>query len=118
MHYLKRVALTVLAGLVASTVFSTPSNAISGGEILKMCVDFPGGDSPRQCRLYIQSMIGFVNSDDPTVNPKGKLCIGEQVPLDEVVKVINEWLSAHPNLHDTAGYDATYGALAQRYRCN
>lgn len=114
---LGRGVMTMLAVSLFAFPHATPSWAVTGGEIVGMCKDFPDGPTARSCELYVRSMIEFVNSGDKLVSPKGRLCVGENVPISEVVSKINAWLAAHPELHEAKGYDATFGALAQEYKC-
>lgn len=94
-----------------------PSAALTGGELAEYCAGYPTGGRPALCELYVSSGRDFVNSDDRMENPRGKLCIPTDTSIGELIKVVNDWLDSHPELHAKSGYDATYGGFAKAYRC-
>ncbi len=106
----------LLAALFVLPAFGTLW-AATGGDIAEECANYPNSSRPNTCRLYVYGMIEFVTSDDAIVNPKGRLCIGKDVPVAEIIALVNEWLAEHRELHSKSAYDATYGALAQKYGC-
>ena len=112
-----RLLLTALLALPALGALWAQTPGTTGGEIAEECANYPNSSRPNTCRLYVSSMIEFVTSDDATENPKGRLCIGKDVPVAEIIALVNEWLAEHRELHSKSAYDATYGALAQKYGC-
>lgn len=102
---------------MAASAASAQSPVLSGKEVLEMCTDYPNGKFSKNCELYVSSMIEFANSSDKETNPRGRLCVGSDVPVAEVVSEITQWIQAHPELHGKSAFDASYGALARKYRC-
>jgi hypothetical protein len=117
MNVVIRLLLTVMIAVPALEGSLAQVAGTTGGEIASDCADYPDSARPNTCVLYVASLVEIVRMDDKSGNPRGRLCIGEDVPIAEVIAVVNEWLAAHPEVHAMTAYDAAYGALAKKYQC-
>ena len=118
MMYRRPQALILLSLFVAALVFMpAPSHAVTGSELLEHCRNYRERPDKNLCDLYVSSLVTFVTSSDKLTNPRGKLCIGPDVPMANVVATITAWLSKNPTLHAEDGYKSVYDGLAQKYRC-
>lgn len=105
--------LAIMAALVAG--HAAPAAAATGAEIKEMCAPYPDGDNVT-CAGYVSALAEIVDHDDPSTNPKGKLCVGD-TPVADLVAQTNRWLAAHPELLSQSAYDAVYGGLAAKFAC-
>ena len=105
------------AALLLCAVVASPTYAATADEVLKGCKNFPDSKMPRTCEAYFIEAIRFVNSDDPLANPKGKLCVGEEVPIADIINLVVEWIEQKPSRRSFSLFDAMHQALAPKYRC-
>ena len=115
--YGKRLGSLIFLGAILLLLPTSYVRADNGAEIAKMCADYPNGNTPQLCEMYVTSTVEFVTSDDLDINPNGKLCIAQDTPNSELISQLNSWLSSHPELLSQGMYDATYDAFAQKYKC-
>ena len=113
----KNLNFFIMFGAISMLLPTSYGRADTGAEIAKMCADYPNGDSPQLCELYVNSAVDFVTSDDRDVNPNEKLCIAQDTPRSELISQLNSWLSSHPELLSKSIYVATYDAFSQNYKC-
>lgn len=92
-------------------------HAATAEEALKGCRGFPDAERPNTCRAYFLTILDYIRSDDPTVNPKGALCVYEDVPLDEIIHIVVTWIENHPTSKGFSLFDAAHNALAQQFKC-
>ena len=103
-----------LAALIA--LRSHPTQAtVTTGELLELCENYPGGAMSNTCELYISSVIEIVNLDEAEANPRGKLCVQENVQLSDLVPDIMQWMSKRGS--SATIYDTLHGFFSARYAC-
>lgn len=113
-HHILLASLAIT--LMAPTVHAqTPG--VSGEDLISDCKGYPDSPRPRTCALFASSFAEFARSNDKTENPRGRLCIGEDVPVGEIIGLINDWLAKHPNAGSMNGYEIAHSATRDRYRC-
>ena len=117
MHQTRRILVVLSLCAMALTLMPTSVHALTGADLLKQCRNYQAREDKNLCNLYVSSLVKFVTSPDKLSNPRGKLCIGADVPVAEVAGAIAAWLDKNPALLAKDGYEAAYGGLAGKYRC-
>jgi hypothetical protein len=103
----------VLAILVAPTI----SSAATAEEALLGCKGYPDASHPKNCEAYFEIGRDYLLSDDPAVNPKGKLCLEESLTLSDMIALVISWIEEHPDQASASLYEAMHSALSTRFAC-
>ena len=112
----KKIGISSLVCLLVMMAGSL--HAATAEEALKGCKGFPDVERPNTCRSYFLTILDYIRSDDPAVNPKGALCVEDDVPLDEIIHIIVSWIEDHPSSKGVSLFDAAHNALEQKFECD
>lgn len=117
MYHQARLLLAMMVLLFAPATVPAQTPGVSGSDLMDDCGNYPDSHRPRNCELFANSFAEIARSGDELENPRGRLCIGENVPAEEIIAQINDWLASHPNSENRNGYEIAYDAVKTRYRC-
>lgn len=107
---------TALLALVLSLAGSV-SFAATAEEAVKGCKGYPDVEWPRNCQSYFLTILDYIESEDPTLNPEGPLCVAEDLPLSEIISRVIVWIENNPDQKNTPLFDATHKALSAEFKC-
>ena len=108
----KATSLGLFFALVGSA-----SIAATAEEALIGCKGYPDVDRPNTCRAYFTSMLDFIESEDPMLNPNGVLCVDDDTPIAEIIAITIRWIEDNPEQKDIALFHAVHNALSPRFQC-
>jgi len=97
--------------------FGTVLSAMTTEDAVVMCKGYPDASYPRNCEAYFQAGREYLLSDDPSVNPKGKLCLEETFALSDMIALVVGWIEEHPDQVSASLFDAMHSALSTRFAC-
>ncbi|MGD9868372.1 MAG: Rap1a/Tai family immunity protein [Hyphomicrobiales bacterium] len=108
-----------LAAILAFATFvqTGPASAMTGKELYDTCRAYPNDGQTASCEFFVSSLADVFRQDDTLGNPRGKICIGTDVPVAELVGTATKWLADHPEMQGMRAYDALYDPIARKYPC-
>lgn len=77
------IPLAVLALIVLSPAAHAQTPGVTGADLMNDCRNYPDSKRPRNCELFAGAFAEIARSTDRAGNPRGRLCIGEDVPVAE-----------------------------------
>ena len=105
------------AAVLFGALMGNASYAATAEDVLEDCKNFPDSRAPRTCEAYFEEVLRFVGSSDPLENPRGRLCVDENLSTADIIPLVIDWIEMHPGQRSTSIFDATHNALSPRFEC-
>ena len=116
MSLVNKLKPTLLALLLC--VGGSVSLAATAEEALKGCKGYPDVEMPNTCRAYFMAILEAIDSEDPMINPRGPLCIDDDIPVAEIIATTTAWIESNPAQSEIALFHAVHSALSAEFQCD